>query len=115
MLIVVVSDEPEPDNRLDEALSRLTARHDVMWAMVADRPATGVGDGGYDIATGRPVLGAAAADPRVVAAYRRAEERRGRRLAEMMTEHGVPHMIVAGSGEIRGGITAMTRVWSRAG
>jgi uncharacterized protein (DUF58 family) len=115
MLIVVVSDEPEPDDRLDEALSRLTARHDVMWAMVADRPATDVDEGGYDVATGRPVLGTAAADPRVVAAYRRAEERRTRRLAEMLTEHGVPHATVAGSTEIRGRITEMTRVWSRAG
>jgi uncharacterized protein (DUF58 family) len=115
LLIVVVSDEPEPDDRLDEALSRLTARHDVMWAMVADRPPTEVGDDGYDVATGRAVLGAAAVDPRVIAAYRRAEERRARKLAEMLTEHGVAHMTVAGSGEIRGGITEMTRRWSRAG
>jgi hypothetical protein len=61
------------------------------------------------------VLGAAAVDPRVIAAYRRAEERRARKLAEMLTEHGVAHMTVAGSGEIRGSITEMTRRWSRAG
>lgn len=115
MLIVVVSDEPEADDRLDSALRRLTARHDVMWAMVADRPAAGVGDGGYDVATGRPVLGTAAIDPRVVAAYRRAEERRTARLAEMLTDNGVPHVTVSSSGEIRSSITAMTRVWSRAG
>lgn len=115
MLIVVVSDEPEADDRLDDALGRLTARHDVMWAMVADKPAAGVGDGGYDVATGRPVLGTAAVDPRVVAAYRRAEERRTQRLAEMLTAKGVPHITVSSSDDVRGGITEMTRVWSRAG
>ncbi len=115
MLIVVVSDEPEADARLDDALARLTARHDVMWAMVPDMPAAGVEDGGYDVATGRPVLGAAASDPRVMAAYRRAEERRTQRLAEMLTANGVPHATVTSSGQIRSGITDMTRVWSRAG
>ncbi|WP_048632263.1 DUF58 domain-containing protein [Mycolicibacterium aurum] len=115
MLIVVISDEPEPDDRLDDALSRLTARHDVMWAMVADRPATDVRDGGYDVATGRPVLGAAAADPRVMAAYRRSEERRAQRLTELLTGNGVPHVTVASSAQIRTGVTEMTRVWSRAG
>ncbi|PRC45009.1 DUF58 domain-containing protein, partial [Mycobacterium sp. ITM-2017-0098] len=115
MLIVVVSDEPDADDRLEGALGRLTARHDVMWAMVADKPAAGVGDGGYDVASGRPVLGTAAIDPRVVAAYRRAEERRTRRLAEMLTTNGVPHATVSSSAQIRTGITEMTRVWSRAG
>lgn len=114
MLIVVVSDEPESDSRLAEALGRLTARHDVMWAMVADKPAAGV-DGGYDVASGRPVLGAAAVDPRVVAAYTRAEERRTRQLAELLATKGVPHVNISGSAQIRGGVTAMTRVWSRAG
>lgn len=115
MLIVVVSDEPEADDRLDEALGRLTARHDVMWVMIADRPATDVTEGGYDVATGRPVLGTAATDPRVVAAFRRAEQRRIHRLAEMLTVRGVPHVTVSGSEQIRSGITEMTRVWSRAG
>ncbi len=115
MLIVVVSDEPGADARLDEALARLTARHDVLWAMVADMPAAGVPDGGYDVATGKPVLGSAAIDPRVVAAYVRAEERRGARLKELMASHAVPHTVVSGSGQIRRAVTDMTRVWSRAG
>jgi hypothetical protein len=52
-----------------------------MWAMVSDMPAVGVGDGldGYDVSDGRFVLGAAAADRRVVSAYRRAEDARARR------------------------------------
>lgn len=115
MMIVVVSDEPEPSDRLDDALGRLTARHDVMWAMVADMPAAGVKDGGYDVATGKPVLGPAAMDPRVIAAYERAEERRRRRLSEIMTSRAVPHTVVSGSGQIRRAVSDMTRVWSRAG
>ncbi|MBB2989490.1 uncharacterized protein (DUF58 family) [Mycolicibacterium iranicum] len=115
MLIVVVSDEPEPDNRVEEALARLTSRHDVLWAMIADMPAAGVADGGYDVATGRPVLGPASVDPRVVAAYQRAEERRMRRLEELMADRAVPHTSVSGSGQIRRALTDMTRVWSRAG
>ena len=55
LLIVVVSDEPDVDDRLDEVLTRLTARHDVMWAMVSDMPAVGSGDDehdGFDVADG---------------------------------------------------------------
>ena len=114
MMVVVVSDEPEADSRLAQALGRLTSRHDVMWAMVADKPAAGV-NGGYDVATGRPVLGTAAVDPRVVAAYTRAEHQRTQRLAEIMTTKGVPHTTISGSADIRSGIGTMTRVWSRAG
>ncbi|MDG4663541.1 DUF58 domain-containing protein [Mycobacterium sp. 236(2023)] len=115
MLIVVVSDEPEPDSRLDDALARLTGRHDVLWTMVADMPAAGVSGGGYDVATGRPVLGPAAVDPGVVAAYRRSEERRAEETTRIMASHAVPHVAISGSGEIRRAVTDMTRVWSRAG
>jgi uncharacterized protein (DUF58 family) len=115
MMIVAVSDEPEPDDRLGDALARLTARHDVMWAMVADMPAVEAEHGGYDVTTGRPVLGAAAVDPRVVAAYRRAEDRRVQHLTEFLSGQGVSHATIARSSQIRRALTAMTRVWSRAG
>ena len=39
MLIIVVSDEPEVDERLDAVLTRLSGRHDIMWAMVSDMTA----------------------------------------------------------------------------
>ncbi len=116
MLIVVVSDEPDVDARLDDVLARLTARHDVLWAMIADRPPTAVGaDGGYDVATGRPVLGTAAADPRVIAAYRRAEQQRRHHLAELLTRRSVAHTLISGSDELRRRIVEMTGTWSRAG
>ena len=116
MLIVVVSDEPETDARLDEVLPRLTARHDVMWAMIPDLPAVTAGsDGGYDVATGRVVLGPAATEPRVIAAYHRAEQRRAHRLAELMTAQAIPHVMISRSDEIRRRIVEMTGVWSRAG
>ncbi|MHA0285467.1 DUF58 domain-containing protein [Mycobacterium sp. C3-094] len=116
MLIVVVSDEPEVDDRLGDVVGRLAARHDVLWAMVADRSPTEVGrDGGYDVGDGRPVLATAAADPRVVAAYERAEHRRRQRLAEMLAEHAIPHVRVASSAELRSRVAELTRVRSRAG
>ncbi len=43
-LVVVVSDEPRIDDRLTAVLTRLRARHDVLWTMVADMPAIGSAD-----------------------------------------------------------------------
>lgn len=116
MLIVVVSDEPDIDDRLVEVLTRLTARHDVMWAMIPDLPAVpAADDGAYDVATGRIVVGSATHEPRVVAAYQRAEQRRAHNLAELMTTQAIPHVTIARSEQIRRGIVDMTGVWSRAG
>ena len=118
MLIVVVSDEPESDGRLEEAVSRLAGRHDVMWAMVSDVPAVGTADAnedGYDVASGRFVIGGANLGPRVVAAYRRAEQRRRGELEEFMTAHSIAHTTVGGSGQIRSRLVGMTEVFARAG
>jgi uncharacterized protein (DUF58 family) len=117
-LVVVVSDEPDLHDHLRGVLPRLTARHDVMWAMVADLPAVGSADDdqeGRDVWSGRFVLSGATVGPRVVAAYRRAEAQRRQRLSEFMVEHGVPHTTVASSAGIRAGLTAMTEVFARAG
>jgi uncharacterized protein (DUF58 family) len=118
LLLFVVSDEPELDARLGDVLTRLTGRHDVMWAMVSDMPAVGSADDehdGFDVATGRFVLSAAAVGPRVVAAYRRAEAERRERLSEFMTVHGVAHALIAGSADVRTELIAMTGVFARAG
>ncbi|MEW5813498.1 MAG: DUF58 domain-containing protein [Actinomycetota bacterium] len=116
LLIVVVSDEPDVDDELTDVLARLSGRHDLLWAMVADRAPTAVGrDGGYDVGTGRPVLGTAASDPRVVAAYERAEQRRRQRLADALTDYAIPHVTVPSSGELRNRVGELTRARSRAG
>lgn len=114
MLVVVVSDEPDVDDRLTDAVTRLTARHDVLWATVSDMPA--VGDrAGFDVSTGRFVLDTATLGPRVVAAYRKAEQARAQGLDEFMTTRAVPHTRIAGSGEIRSRLVALTEVFTRAG
>ena len=116
-LIVVVSDEPDPQARLRGVLPRLTGRHDVMWAMIADQPAVGSPDderAGRDVGNGRYVPSGAEVGARVVAAYRRSEEQRRQRLSEFLIEHGVPHATLAGSADIRAGLTAMTEVFARA-
>lgn len=118
MLVFVVSDEPDLEPRLGEVLTRLTGRHDVMWAMVSDMPAIGSADDeydGYDVATGSVVLNGSTLGPRVVESYRRAETERRERLSEFMTGHGVPHASIAGSADIRAQIIEMTGVYARAG
>lgn len=116
MLIIVVSDEPDVDERLSEMLTRLTGRHDIMWAMVSDMPAVGPDDtDGYDVATGRFVLNGADLGPRVVAAYRRAERARRARLDAFLTAHAIPHATIAGSNDIRRELVRLTEVAARAG
>ena len=115
MLIVVVSDEPEVDGRLEEAVRRLTGRHDVLWAMVADAPAIGTPDArldGYDVADGNFVIGEADLGPRIVAAYRRAEANRRRLLDEFMTTRAIPHTIIGGTRQIRSRVVEMAQIFS---
>ncbi|MGV0777490.1 DUF58 domain-containing protein [Mycolicibacterium elephantis] len=114
MLVVVVSDEPEVDDRLDDAVGRLRARHDVLWAMVSDMSAVDDRDG-YDVGSGRFVLNSTALGPRVVAAYRRAEQARAHRLGEFMTARAIPYTTVGASSEIRPRLVELTEVFARAG
>ncbi|MEE6138798.1 DUF58 domain-containing protein [Mycobacterium sp. 050128] len=116
MLIIVVSDEPDIDDRLSTVLTRVSARHDIMWAMVSDMPAVGPDDtDGYDVATGRFVLNGADLGPRVVAAYRRAERGRRARLRAFLTGHAIPHATVGASNDIRRELVGLTEVAARAG
>ncbi len=70
MLVVMVSDEPDVDDRLEEVVARVAARHEVLWAMVSDMPAVSGDVDGYDVASGRFVPGAARLGPRLAATYR---------------------------------------------
>ncbi|WP_374025469.1 DUF58 domain-containing protein [Mycobacterium sp. HNNTM2301] len=116
MLIIVVSDEPDVDDRLGEVLTRLRGRHDVMWSMTSDMPAVGPDNtDGYDVATGRFVLNGADLGPRVVTAYRRAEQARRERLGAFFTAHAIPHATFGGSTEIRRELVRLTEVAARAG
>jgi uncharacterized protein (DUF58 family) len=115
LLIVVVSDEPEVSDRLEEALRSLTARHDVLWAMVADMPAVhpdAQDRQSYEIADGKPILGEL--DAGVVEAYRRAEAQRRDQLAEFLTVQRIPHARITGSARILPALTTMTGVYARA-
>lgn len=116
MLIFVVSDEPEVDRRLNAVLTRLSGRHDIMWAMVSDMPAVGPDSlDGFDVATGSFVLNGADLGPRVVAAYRRAEKIRRDRLNAFLTGHAIPYSTIAGSDDIRRELVRLTEVAARAG
>lgn len=118
LLIVVVSDEPDVDDRLSDVLQQLSGRHDVMWAMVSDMPAVASAEhriDGYDVADGKFVLGAAAADRRVLSAYRRAEHARTRQLDKLLTAYAIPYTKIRSSDEIRAKIVEMTQVASRVG
>lgn len=116
LLIFVVSDEPELSDRLAEVLGSLTARHDVLWALVSDMPAVSAqrGDGrSYEVSDGRTIL--TGLDHSVIEDYRRAEAQRREELSEFLTLHRVPHARVTGSMRIRAALTAMTGVYARAG
>jgi hypothetical protein len=116
MLIIVVSDEPDVDDRLGEVLTRLTGRHDIMWAMVSDMPAVGPDNiDGYDVETGRFVLNGADLGPRVVSAYRRAEQKRRERLDAFLAAHAIAHATIGGSTDIRRELVRLTEVAARAG
>jgi uncharacterized protein (DUF58 family) len=118
MLIIVVSDEPDVDrdDPLSQVLVRLGARHDIMWAMVSDMPAVGPDNtDGFDVATGRFVLNGADLGPRVVTAYRRAEQARRDRLGAFLTAHSVAHATIAGSDDIRRKLVGLTEASARAG
>jgi uncharacterized protein (DUF58 family) len=116
MLIIVVSDEPDVDDGLSGLLVRLSGRHDIMWAMVSDMPAVGPDNtDGFDVATGGFVLNGADLGPRVVAAYRRAEQTRRDRLSAFLTGHSIPHATIAGSDDIRRELVGLTEVAARAG
>lgn len=116
MLIIVVSDEPDVDEPLSALLVKLSARHDILWAMVSDMPAVGPDNtDGFDVATGRFVLNGADLGPRVVDAYLRAEQARRDRLDAFLTRHTIPHATIAGSGDIRRELVSLTEVTARAG
>lgn len=115
-LLFVVSDEPDVDDRLTDVVARLTGRHDVLWAMVADAPAVGGTEDesdGYDVRDGGFVLGRDLG-PRVVDAYRQAERERRQHLSSFLTANGIPHAVVRGSASIRTALSAMTEVHARA-
>lgn len=115
MLIVVVSDEPDIDGRLDDIVTRLRARHDVLWAMVSDMPAVGGDQDGYDVGSGAFVMSGTALGPRIVAAYRRAEQVRRNQLAEFMTGQAIPYTTISASAHLRRRLVEMTEVFARAG
>jgi uncharacterized protein (DUF58 family) len=113
LLLVVVSDEPEVTSRLDEVIRRLTGRHELLWAAVTDMPAIG-GHDGYDVATGRFVPEGATLGTQVLAAYRKAEQRRAAELDEFFLTRAVPFVRIANSGEIRSKITQLTEAYRNA-
>ncbi|OBB17180.1 hypothetical protein A5761_10265 [Mycolicibacterium setense] len=116
LLIFVVSDEPEVDDRLVEVLRPLTARHDVLWALIGDMPAADMhpdAGRGYEVTDGRPIL--TDLDQHVIEAYQRAEVQRRERLSEFLTLQRIPHARIPGSLRIKTALTAMTEVYARAG
>lgn len=118
LLVVVVSDEPEISEALREVVRSLTARHDVLWVMIADMPAVGDADEagrGYDVADGRPMLDAGLLGESVITAYRRAEDQRLQHLSAFMTAHRIPHARIAASVGIMPALVAITGVYARAG
>ena len=70
---------------------------------------------GYDVSTGKVVLNGATLGRRVIAAYRRAEKARRRRLDALLTRNAIPYATLSGSGDIRRELVALNEVAARAG
>ncbi|WP_445170043.1 DUF58 domain-containing protein [Mycolicibacterium sp. Dal123E01] len=115
MLVIVVSDEPDPNTGLDEVTRQLAARHDMLWAMVSDMPAVSGDVDGYDVATGVLVPSRSRLGRGIEIAYRRAEQRRRARLEAFLTTHAIPFTAIGRTDEIRPRLTAMAEVFARAG
>lgn len=118
MLVIVISDEPDIDDRLAAALQQLSGRHDLMWAMISDMPAVGSAEGerdGYDVATGAYVLNGATLGPRIIDAYRRREAMRVSKLEEFLSSRGIGFARIGASVEIRAKIVALTEAFAHAG
>lgn len=114
LLLVVVSDEPDVTSRLDEVTKRLTGRHELLWVAVTDMPAIGAGRGShdaYDVATGRFVPDGATLGTQVLAAYRKAEQRRAAELDEFFLTRAIPFVRIASNDEIRSKITQLTEAY----
>jgi hypothetical protein len=81
-------------------------------------PAVGADEGehdGFDVATGRFVLNGATLGPRVVAAYRAAEQARIAQLDSFLSSHEVCFARIVASAEIRDRIVDMNEVFGNAG
>lgn len=117
MLIVVVSDEPDTDARLSDALEQLSGRHELMWAMVSDMAAVGSSDteaDGYDVNTGAFILNGATLGPKVIEAYRRAEQARVAALDAFMTERSIRYTRIGASTELRAKVVGLTESFRHA-
>ncbi|MGB3485224.1 MAG: DUF58 domain-containing protein [Mycobacterium sp.] len=117
LLLIVVSDEPDVTPELEQAVQQLTGRHDVMWLLIADMPVIGADDkhDGFDVATGRFVLGGAALGPRVLAAYQAAESQRAANLDDFLSANRVRFARVGASTEIRAKLVELSQGYRHAG
>ncbi|MBB3754205.1 uncharacterized protein (DUF58 family) [Mycolicibacterium sp. BK634] len=117
LLLIIVSDEPDVTSELEEVLKQLQGRHDLIWLMVTDMPAVGGLSGeqdGFDVATGRFVPNGYALGPRVLNAYRVAEQHRVAQLDEFLSANGVRFSRIDGSAEIRRNLVAMSETYGDA-
>jgi uncharacterized protein (DUF58 family) len=117
LLVFVIADEPDASDRLRTVLAPLTARHDVLWMMIADMPTVNPGFGqgcGYEVSDGRLLLPAALLGPAVADAYRRSEQQRRRSLSDFLTQQHIPHARVAASSDINAALTELTGRYARA-
>jgi uncharacterized protein (DUF58 family) len=119
LLLVVVSDEPDVTPVLERALQQLTGRHEVLWLLIPDMPAIGAigagGADGFDVTTGRFVLSETTLGPRVLAAYRAAEQRRAANLDAFLTANRVRFTRIAASTDIRAKLVEISQVYRHAG
>ncbi|MGL6236344.1 MAG: DUF58 domain-containing protein [Segniliparus sp.] len=115
-VVVLVSGEPSfggdcpAQEQLVAQLRGIAARHDLYWVVIRDAPVLSPGAGdGYDVETGRALLRQEALGRKVLAAYRRAEERREAQLADFLAACAVRAVRVDSTAHLRKELTALLR------
>ncbi|AQA01093.1 hypothetical protein BVC93_00195 [Mycobacterium sp. MS1601] len=116
LLLIVVSDEPDVTPALETSVQQLSGRHELLWLLISDMPALGDDDrDGFDVGTGRFVLSHADLGPRVLAAYRAAEERRAANLDSFLTANRVRFTRIGASSDIRSALVELSQAYRHAG
>ncbi|POH58842.1 DUF58 domain-containing protein [Arthrobacter glacialis] len=92
MLLVVIADDVNADDRLATVLRRLRAQHEILWVQVADAELAGPAaahSAAMDVAGMETLLLLLAQDPELAASYLDATAARSRALAELLKSNGI--------------------------
>lgn len=117
LLLVVMADEVEADERLSRVLRRLRAQHEILWVQLADAALAGPGavhGAGLDVAGLETVLTLLAQDPGLANSYLHATAARAQALADVLTANGIAATNIGSTSEVMTKVFALLESHRRA-